>query len=106
MGNVFINETKAPLLAPRWTRVGYSGKLKDAVIDACNEHRSDEHQSDEHQPDNQHQHSMELAETDNDKHEEEEGGKEEVEVTVLLTSNDRVFDQISDDDEYLEMDDE
>jgi len=105
MGNAF-NETKAPLLAPRWTRVGYSGKLKDAVINACqsDEHRSDEYQSEEHQPDNQHQqHSMELLETDNDKHEEEEGEKEEVEVTVLLTSNDR---QISDDDKYLEMDDE
>ena len=46
---------------------------------------------------------MELLETDNDKHEEEEGEKEEVEVTVLLTSNDH---QISDNDEYLEMDDE
>ena len=105
MGNAF-NKMKVPLLAPRWTRVGYSAKLKDAVINACqsDEHRSDEYQSEEHQSDNQHQqHSMELLETDNDKHEEEEGKKEEVEVTVLLTSNDH---QISDDDEYLEMDDE
>ncbi|CAB4398169.1 unnamed protein product [Rhizophagus irregularis] len=35
VGNNFSNDTLAPLLAPRWTRAGYSGRLRDEVIKAC-----------------------------------------------------------------------
>lgn len=35
IGNNFSNNTLAPLLAPRWTRAGYSGRLRDEVIKAC-----------------------------------------------------------------------
>jgi len=38
----FSDETKAPTLAPRWTRAGYEGRLKDAVTEACSDQDEDE----------------------------------------------------------------
>ena len=141
MGNNFSNnETTAPLLAPRWTCAGYEGRLKDAIIEACNDYQPDNQHQQLDQPDNQHQQLdqpdnqhqqldqlyshddlMELTERerayndgyDGEEEEEEEEEEdedeeneedEEDEETVLLTSNDRFFDQNSD-DEDLEMDD-
>jgi hypothetical protein len=34
--NYSENEQSAPFLAPNWTRSGYNGKLKSAVMQACN----------------------------------------------------------------------
>ena len=128
MGNNFSNnETTAPLLAPRWTCAGYEGRLKDAIIEACNDYQPDNQHQQLDQPDNQHQQLdqlyshddlMELTERerayndgyDGEEEEEEEEEEDEDEEdeedkeTVLLTSNDRFFDQNSD-DEYLKMDD-
>ena len=120
MGNNFSNnETTAPLLAPRWTCAGYEGRLKDAISEACSNQSDNQHR----QLDQLYSHDdlMELTERerayndgyDGEEEEEEEEEEdeneedeedEEDEETVLLTSNDRFFDQNSD-DEYLEMDD-
>ena len=127
IGNNFSNnETTASLLASRWTCAGYKGRLKDVIIEVCNDNQ---HQQPD-QPDNQHQQLdqlyshddlMELTERERayndeydgkeeEKEEEEEDEDEENEENeedekmVLLTSNDRFFDQNSD-NEYFEMDD-
>jgi len=115
MGNNFSNnETTAPLLAPRWTCAGYEGRLKDAIIEACNDYQPDNQHQQPDQPDNQHQQLDQLysyddlieltekesayndgydgEEEEEEKEEEDENEKdkedEEDEKTVLLTSND------------------
>ena len=81
----FSDETKAPTFAPRWTRAGYEGRLKDAVTEACSDQDEDEN-------------GVEDQENDqgggNDQGgENEEGGENESENVNIS------------DDEYLEMDD-
>jgi hypothetical protein len=81
------------LLAPRWTRKGYKGRLKDAVL---NLHSDNEYDAD-------------IGERNEEEEKNENGEKNEVleevvEETVLMTSNDQHIDENSD-DEYLEMDD-
>ena len=93
------SERSAPLLAPRWTRAGYKGHLKNAVIEACDEYYSDVgEQMDEKEE--------EEEKKDDEKKEEEEKEEDEevVEETVLQTSTDQQIDQDSDDD-HLEIDD-
>lgn len=101
------NEKLAPLLAPRWTRTGYKGRLKDAVIESI------ESQSENNGYDADTGEKMDEEKEDNEKDEEgkdeegvEKAGEETVEEeeTVLLSSEDQHIDWSSD-DEHLEMDD-
>lgn len=82
------------MLAPRWARAGYKGRLKDAVLNS--------------QPDNEY--DADIGEN-NDEEEENEKGEEKnevleevVEEIVLMTSSDQ-HNKENSDDEYLEMDD-
>ena len=79
--NDYCNENSTPLLAPRWTRAGYEGRLKNAAIES--------------NPDDD-GYNADVGEMN-----AEEEKEVEVEETVLLTSND----QEDSDDEHLEMDD-
>lgn len=81
------------MLAPRWTRAGYKGRLKDAVIKSVNK-EEDENKKKEDEED-----KKDGGEEEEDK--EDEG---EVEVSVLLTSGDQHIGENSD-DENLVMDD-
>ena len=96
------NEKSALSLAPRWTRVGYEGRLKDAVIESI------ESQSDNDGYDADTGEKVDEKKKDNEKDEEgaEKAGKEteEEEKTILLSSKDQHIDESSD-DEHLEMDD-
>ena len=127
--NFSENEVSAPLLAPSWTRAGYKGHLKEAVIKACNQENKQHKQPEQH---NEladdvlsilsktygNEHCAGVGEDGKDGKEEEEvkdgeegegvkDGEEEVEVEeveeVMLTSSDNQ--PIHSDDDYLEMDD-
>lgn len=129
MGNNFSNDTSAPLLAPHWTRAGYSGRLKDKVIEACynkyNQQQNEEPTESQHVNPNHETSSIvkqglgDLDSNDtsldkpcdhNDGNDgnDADGSEEEVEEVVLLSSNDNQntddVDQNTDDDR-LEMDD-
>ena len=84
MENNFSNdETVAPSLAPRWTHAGYKGRLKEAVIEACNDRYQDADIEEEEEK------KKEVGEKEEGRKEGEEEEMEEVEETVLLTSEDR-----------------
>lgn len=87
------DEKLAPSLAPRWTRVGYEGRLKDAVIESI--------EDDGYDADYGEKVDEEGAEKSGEEKSGEEAEKEE--ETVLLSSKDQHID--NSDDEHLEMDD-
>ena len=59
MGNNFSNdEIIAPLLASRWARADYNGRLKDAVIKACDNLQQDNRGK----PDNDHGYEADVGE--------------------------------------------
>src|SRR5271154_1037771 len=115
------NEKSAPLLALRWTSMGYKGRLKNAVtefIESTNEEEEENEKEEEgvkqSQPDSD-GYNADIGEyviEEEEKTEKEEEGVKEVneemedivETTVLLTSNDQHIDE-NFDSEFLEMDD-
>ena len=68
------------------------------------EEEEEEEDEDEEEEEDEDEEEEEKVEEEEKEVEEEVDDEKEVEETVLLTSNDRFFDQNSDDD-YLEMDD-
>ena len=106
--NFSENEVLAPLLAPSWTRAGYEGRLKKAVIKACKLSNNQENQHQQPEQQEQPASNNELADVLSilsRTYSEEEVEEEVEEEEVLLTSNDNQLINQHSDDDYLEMDD-
>lgn len=102
--NYSNKEQSAPSLAPGWTRTGYNGRLKEAVINACSPDNSDSDQPDLGRK------SAALSSLkstySNEYITEMEEEEEFVEETELLTSTSNDVPEQNSDSEHLSMDDD
>ena len=79
IGEDFSDETKAPTLAPRWTRAGYEGRLKDAVTKVCSD--QEENRGEDKNGEDNFFLGFEEEENGGEDREEENGGKDQEKET-------------------------